>query len=102
MANDETLQLKVDIPKSMYPRLYDLLKNIPQRMRSEKLRQLASISEMVESGLIEDIGEMLQRKISFSLIGSSPALQVPAASGVNDRSERGVIDAGDFSGFDSD
>jgi len=102
MANDETLQLKVDIPKSMYPRLYELLKNIPQRMRSEKLRQLASISEMVESGLIEDVGEMLQRKISFSLLSSSPALHTPTTSVTNEKSERGVIDAGDFSEFDQD
>lgn len=60
----EIFRLKVDIPKSMYPRLFKAIEDTPQRMRSEKIRQLASIAELIEGGVLSGQGQnvMIQDK----------------------------------------
>lgn len=61
--NKDVLTLRLDLANSMYPRLYSSVQKVPPRMRSEKIRQLAALGEMVESGLIDNIGQMIISKL---------------------------------------
>lgn len=94
----EVIFVRLEVHEEMYPRLHSVLAKIPIRMRSEKLRQLASISELIESGLIESLGESIQRKIALTLS------QLPLDGLQPQKAEVAIsqdsIDAEDFSSFD--
>lgn len=68
VSTEKKNEIRVEINESMYPRLSKILDIIPKRLRAEKIRQLASIGEMAESGLIDTLGNQLLAKINLASI----------------------------------
>jgi len=55
MASDKQmpcLKVGVEIDPTIYPRVHALISKVQTKGRAEKLRQLASIGELVESGML--------------------------------------------------
>ena len=77
MASDKPIsgiRMSVELDPLIYPRVYSLIKNIPQKGRAEKFRQLASIGELVESGML-----MLSTPNGNLVAGSLPVIQTNGA-----------------------
>ena len=58
--------IRMGIDESMYPRLCNILKCVSARDRAEKIRQLASLGEMIESGQINILGDFILSKLNYS------------------------------------
>lgn len=56
MSNIEQIVVKVAIPKLLCPRVFQMLLSIEPRSRAEKIRSLAYLGELLESGILSVVG----------------------------------------------
>lgn len=88
--------LRVEIDPNVHPRLYDLLEGIKPSMRSEKVRFLSSLGEMIQSGLIDDFGKHIQATV----LGSLRILPIPFQNDIqSDDINSSIVKASDFASF---
>lgn len=64
MSDNSPLIIKVEVHEEMYQNLFKMLEKVPARLRAEKLRSLANLANMIEMGLIDNLGEMVIKKIN--------------------------------------
>lgn len=74
MSDNSPLIIKVEVHEEMYQDLFKLLEKVPARLRAEKLRSLANVANMIETGLINNIGEMVLNKLG-TLNLSTPSIE---------------------------